>query len=511
MALLREVAAKLGVDVDSKALEGFMGTIDKAKASLSGLATAFAGSAVVGFISDQIDATAAIGSLATKLGMGTGEVQKLSYALERSGLSAENAEKAMIMLNKVIGDAVIQKNTKRFDDMGVKIKDANGKIKPTIEVLRSVADAAKKSGNATEVTSMALALFGESAKDLIPLLMKGSAGVDELMASFEEMGGVIEADVIAQARETKKGLKDLKSAFGRLTDNAIAPLLPLLVAVAKNLAKWSGAFAKLIKHSNAMRVALLMLAVVASVKLLPMLWSLISTFFTLSTSIFGMAVPLWLVIGVLAILFLALEDLYTLMAGGDSVIGTLLDRFGGLGTKEKFVTSLKDAWKKVVDIWGSAKKAFDDLAGSWTKGEGVLGLLKFMIDGLVKSIQFLIDAYAKLGGAKGTKIYTGDEASKKLAPGANEPGAFGKAIQGAASIPLGADGAGIGVAGNTYTVPNWLSKGIGKLAAPINNVTGTVNMPVTITTTGDAKETADTLKKTNMEAWHAVPGYGVLK
>ena len=46
MALM-EVSAKLGVDVDSKALEGFMGTIDKAKASLSGLAAAFAGSAFV--------------------------------------------------------------------------------------------------------------------------------------------------------------------------------------------------------------------------------------------------------------------------------------------------------------------------------------------------------------------------------------------------------------------------------------------------------------------------------
>jgi len=515
---LREVAAKLGVDVDSKKLESFMGSVDAAKEKLAALGAAFLGSQFVSFVNSQIEATAAIAGMAAKMSVSTDEAQKLAFALGRIGLDSDKATKAMVMFNKAIGDDSVNAGTK-FAKLGIKIKDGNGAIKPTSEILGDVADRIQKTGNVAEATAIAMQLFGEDAKDMVPLLMQGRAGLKSLTDEFEAMGGVISGDTIKQAKEVRKEVKSIKFALETLTNNAIAPLLPYIKAVIKVGSGWAGSLSKLVKTSNVLQVALITLGAIAAVKLVPMLFQTARTFFSMQTAIMGVTGPTWLWIAALAFLFLVFEDLFTLVTGGDSLIGTLLDKFGGLGTKEKVITALKDAWKLIVDVWTDAKTAFNDIVKAWEAGEGVLGGIKAAIKIVMDAIDALVKKYEQLTGgiksntkvytgaeadaklkgyaANGTQVFTGDDVAKKLGEFPKQPAFSGT------------------VAGNSFTVPAKLpTPGGATDSAPV--IQDNSSKQVVINASQLSKDEAEKLvqgevkkamDKGNAKTWHAQPGF----
>lgn len=515
---LREVAAKLGVDVDSGKLESFMGSVDKAKEKLAALGAAFLGSQFVAFVNGQIEATAAIAGMAAKMGVSTDEAQKLAYALGRIGLDTDKATKAMVMLNKAIGDDTVNSGTK-FSKLGIKVKDANGNIRPTIDVLGDVADRIQKTGNVAEGTAIAMQLFGEDAKDMVPLLMQGKAGLKAISDEFEAMGGVISGDTIKSAKDVRKEIKNIKFALETLTNNAIAPLLPYIKAIVAQGARWAGSLSKLVKTSNLLQVGLIVLATIAAVKLIPMLVSTARAFFAMQTAIMGVTGPTWLWIAALAFLFLVFEDLFTMVTGGDSLIGDLLDKFGGLGTKEKVITALKDAWKLIVDVWTDAKTAFNDIVKAWEAGEGVLGGIKAAIKVVMDAIDALVKKYEQLTGgiksntkvytgaeadaklkgynANGTQVFTGDEVAKKLGEFPKQPAFSGT------------------VAGNSFTVPAKLpTPGGATDSAPIlqDNSTKQVTINASQLSKDEAEklvreEAKKVLEKNSAKAWHALPGF----
>lgn len=101
-----------------------------------------------------------------------------------------------------------------FDELGIKVKNANGTLKTNEQLLIEVANAFQKMPDGARKSQIALKLFGEEGAKLIPLLDQGAAGIDEFKAKAAELGIVFTDDQIKQAAKFNDALNELQKAVG---------------------------------------------------------------------------------------------------------------------------------------------------------------------------------------------------------------------------------------------------------------------------------------------------------
>lgn len=365
--MLREIAVAIGVQADGAELKGFMGLVDQAKNGLQNLGKALAGGAFLAFAKSTIDAADDLGDTADKVGVTADELQRLQYALKLTGSSTEAASQALFLFQKNLGESA-EKGGGPFAELGISVKDAKGQIKSASQILPEVADKVAKAGSEAEKTALATKFFGKSAKELLPLLKRGREGLQELNDEFDDLGGGISGEVIEAAGAFNDNLDRMGLTLRAAGSQLIGTMLPVLNFLAKILLKVTAYISYLAKNTNVFKVGLAALSLVLAVKFIPMLLEAGKAFMALRTTIMGTTLPLWLVIGAFVVLFLLFEDLFTLMTGGDSLIGELLDKFGGVGAKAKLVDTLKLAWENLKKVWDQIKPALDAIWKSISDG-----------------------------------------------------------------------------------------------------------------------------------------------
>jgi hypothetical protein len=408
--MLRELAAKVGVQVDSGDLVSFMGALDVAKGQLAGLGGMLLGGAFAVFAKDTIDAADKLGDTAERIGVSTDELQRFQYALKLTGGETEGAEKALFLFNKTIGDAASGGGGAgdAFASMGIKLKDANGHVKSASELMPDVADKIAEAGSEAEKTALATKLFGKSGLTLLPLLKRGREGLAELNSEYDVLGGGISAEVIKSAGETNDEFDRIHHTTTVLGATFLGMFLPVISEAAKWFLKITAGAVHLAKTTNVLKIAFGILGVVGAVKLIPVIMSSVRAFMALRTAVFGASVPFWAVVAVVGALFLIFEDLWTLMAGGDSLIGEVLDKFGGIGAKEKLVKTLKDSWASLKKTWEDIKPVLDSL---WKKlAEGSTGAVPALAEAfsfVVRALVAGVSAFTALIAAAG-KAAQGD-------------------------------------------------------------------------------------------------------
>jgi hypothetical protein len=89
-------------------------------------------------------------------------------------------------LNKAIAEAASGSKDQAlaFQNLGISVKDAEGNIRPTTDVLADIADAFSRVDDGAVKTQYQMALFGRSGANLNEFLSKGSAGIKEFGASI---------------------------------------------------------------------------------------------------------------------------------------------------------------------------------------------------------------------------------------------------------------------------------------------------------------------------------------
>ena len=92
-------------------LDKVEGSLDSIMTKLRRVATSLASVFVIkqmaNFITDQIDAGAALSLTAEKLGITTDELERYRYAAGMSGVDTQAAERALMMFNRQLGEAEI--------------------------------------------------------------------------------------------------------------------------------------------------------------------------------------------------------------------------------------------------------------------------------------------------------------------------------------------------------------------------------------------------------------------
>lgn len=177
---------------------------------------------------------------AQRVGMTVEAVQRLNFAAEQNGSNAGEMSDGLKFINRnaVAAATGSQEAATWFRRAGISVKDANGKIKPTGQLLGELADRFEKMPDGPKKTALAMGILGRSGESLIPTLNLGRKGIEELAKKAEWLGIVMD-------KTTAQGLDDLGDNMddvGRATRGvfiaAIKPLLPMLNALVKSITAW---------------------------------------------------------------------------------------------------------------------------------------------------------------------------------------------------------------------------------------------------------------------------------
>jgi phage-related minor tail protein len=206
-----------------------------AKTAAGSLAALYGASSAAGFIKTQIDLADATGKMAQKVGLSVEELSKLQYAAKLADVDAGQLQGGLVRLSKGMIEAANNTGTARnaFAAMGISIKNTDGTLKSSGQVLDEVANKFAGYEDSATKTALAVQLFGRAGADLIPLLNAGASGIKEAGDELERFGAVISTNAAKNAElfnDNITRLTTVGSALGQSIANDILPYLNRLTS-----------------------------------------------------------------------------------------------------------------------------------------------------------------------------------------------------------------------------------------------------------------------------------------
>jgi hypothetical protein len=149
----------------------------------------------------------ALDHLSQKTGIAIQSIQGWSVIMAESNVRAETLTGGMRTLSKQMIDArnPASQAATTFDELGISLT-ALGSTESTI---RAVADKFKEMPDGADKARLAVTLFGKAGLDMIPMLNRGAAALDESRAAAQRFGAVLSTQQVA-------ALNAVEDASGRL-------------------------------------------------------------------------------------------------------------------------------------------------------------------------------------------------------------------------------------------------------------------------------------------------------
>lgn len=190
-------------------------------------------------VRNAVDRLDALDDLAEKFGVSASKLSAYGYASEIAGTSQEAFADGLGKLTKNLAAAAggSAQQAAAFRAIGVETKNADGSLRSIDEVLLDVADRFAGYGNGAEKAALAQQLFGKSGADLIPVLNRGRAGINDLVGEAERLGLVMSDEAAASAAELNDNLMRLNLAGQGLYNRIASDLAPALANLAEQMTK----------------------------------------------------------------------------------------------------------------------------------------------------------------------------------------------------------------------------------------------------------------------------------
>lgn len=221
----------------SGGLRGMVGAAGGLSGALGALAPAVTGVGLAAMAKGAIDAADDMNDLAQKTGVSVEQLSRFKQAADASGTSIEGVGGAMIKLNRNLATGN-DKAAFALKDLGISATDATGKLKSTDQIMLEVADKFAKMPDGAQKSAMAMALFGKSGADMIPLLNGGSEAVRNLSATMT-------TDFAKGADSLNDKLVSVQTKLTEVGVNLGTALMPALNAIADVIIGVANAFGAL--------------------------------------------------------------------------------------------------------------------------------------------------------------------------------------------------------------------------------------------------------------------------
>nr|BAR36722.1 Phage-related minor tail protein [uncultured Mediterranean phage uvMED] len=219
-----------------------------------GFAAAAAAGAMGAFVKVNSDAIDKLGKTASKLGVNVDLLQKMRFAADQTGIAQNTLDMALQRFIRRVGEA--QNGTGEakaaLEELGIVLKNSDGSLRSTEEVLFDVAEGIKNTEDASTRLRLAFKFFDSEGAALVNTLKGGAGGLEEFFQEAEDLGIIIDQDTTAAFEKFSDTTSQLFKQIKTVTQYILAAFLPILQQLAeslsnqlKNVAKLAGGFKQL--------------------------------------------------------------------------------------------------------------------------------------------------------------------------------------------------------------------------------------------------------------------------
>ena len=176
---------------------------------------------------------------AQQVGVGVAELSRLRHAADLSGVSFDGLKSSIGIMNRNLVDLNGGGNaaTKALAQMGIAARGTDGKVKSTTQIMTEMADVFQRMPDGAEKSALAMAVFGRSGAQLIPMLNQGADAIREVMGEADELGIVLDEETGRRAEAFNDNLTLLGRVVQGLGMQIASDMLPMLVSFTDWLVK----------------------------------------------------------------------------------------------------------------------------------------------------------------------------------------------------------------------------------------------------------------------------------
>jgi hypothetical protein len=242
VSVLRELAVKLGLDVDESSFaagELAAKAVEKGLEEIVEIAKEVV-EAFVDMAKEAIEYAEEIDHTSQAIGLGIDALQEWLYVGKLAGVGAEEMSQSFGLLSRNILAASkgAKEQSELFSSLKIKVKDADGTLRGADDILADVADKFAEMPDGVKKTGLALELFGRAGKRMIPLLNEGSDGLEELRQEARDLGVVMSDEAIKQGTEVADNVKRLQAMWDGIKNKAGSTLFPILKQLTDGMIDW---------------------------------------------------------------------------------------------------------------------------------------------------------------------------------------------------------------------------------------------------------------------------------
>lgn len=221
---------RVGAGLDARLFGGL-------RDELAGLTATLTAGAFASFVKGGIDAADTLGKVSERVGVAVESLSALQYAASLSDLSNEQLAQGLTKLAKGAADTAAGTGEAQsaFRALGVSVKDSQGNLRGTEELLLDLADKFAGIEKGSGKTALALRIFGESGAALLPFLNQGRAGFEALRKEAERLGIIVSTETAKAAEQFNDNLTRLAAASSGAKFALAESLLPALTRVSERM------------------------------------------------------------------------------------------------------------------------------------------------------------------------------------------------------------------------------------------------------------------------------------
>lgn len=202
-----------------------------------GAAAVAAAGAIALITKNSFDYIDTLGKTASRTGIATKTLQAFQLAAIESGTTVEQTQKGLEKFARSIGDAGrgLKTQVDIFDDLGVTLRNSDGSLKSYETLLEGVAEGLGELGSEAERATALANLFGRAGIQFSEVFRDGSDGLKEFTRRAEELGIILDDNVIRGVEEFNDTMSVIKLQIGAVVNNITSAFVPALQLLATDM------------------------------------------------------------------------------------------------------------------------------------------------------------------------------------------------------------------------------------------------------------------------------------
>lgn len=214
----------------SRSMDGITSKASAIKGGLAGIGVGIAAAFAFEQFKGAVDLLDSLDDLAEKTGISAEKLGELRFAGEATGTPLDALTSGISRLSKQMAEAAggNKEAIATFKTLGVEVKNADGTLRDSDEVLGDLADKFASYEDGAAKAALAQRIFGKSGAEMIPLLNQGRQGIADLKTEAEQLGVVIDGRTAKAAATFNDNLTKIKLSAEGSAVTIAGPLIQSL-------------------------------------------------------------------------------------------------------------------------------------------------------------------------------------------------------------------------------------------------------------------------------------------